>query len=360
MPLRFRFETSFGVEDSRLVDIVEVQSGPYIGYGECVAEEAPLYNEETVATAREVLVHHILPRVVREELTTPQDVDRLTRAVRGNRMAKSALETAVWDLFAKARGEPLSRLLGGTKSHVEVGISIGIQPTVDRLLEEVARHVAEGYRRIKIKIKPGWDEEPLTAIRAAFPEVPLTVDANTAYRAEDLPRLARFERFALAYMEQPFPEDDLLDHAALQARTATPICLDESVRSVSDARLAVHLGAARVINVKVGRLGGLTPSLALNAFAQDAGIALWCGGMLETGVGRAVNVAIATLPGFTMPGDTAASSRYWDLDLIEPGVAVTDGRIAVPQTPGLGYAVQPDRLARYAVAPPETVWDATA
>jgi O-succinylbenzoate synthase len=352
MPLRFRFETSFGVETHRRLDIVEVRAGDRVGYGECVAMEAPVYNEETLDGARAVLVQHLLPRLAGAELREPEDVARLLAPVHGNRMAKAAVECAVWDLMAQERGLPLARLLGGTKESVEVGVSLGIEPDVDALLSQVERHVGQGYRRIKLKVKPGWDEVPLGEVRAAFPDIALTVDANTAYRADDLGRLATWDRFRLDYIEQPFPEDDLLLHAELARRMETAVCLDESVHSAADARLVAHLGAARVINVKVGRVGGLAETLRLCEVAREHGIALWCGGMLETGVGRAVNVAVASRPEFTMPGDTAGSERYWDLDLIEPPVVVTDGRIPVPAASGLGYAVVPERLRRYAVEPP--------
>jgi len=351
MPLKIRFETSFAVETYRLLDIIEVRSDEGVGFGECVAMEEPVYNEEWLDGAREVIVRHLLPRVAGRELAAPADLDALWRPVHGNKMAKSAVETAVWDLFAGAQGVPLARLLGGTKQAVEVGVSLGIEPTVDALLAEVERHVGEGFRRIKLKVRPGWDEEPLAAVRAAFPRVPLTVDANTAYTAGDLDRLATWDRFGLDYIEQPFPEEDLLLHAALQARLDTAVCLDESATSAADVRIAARLGACRVVNVKVARLGGLAESLRVCDVAREAGIDLWCGGMLETGVGRAVNVAIAARAEFTRPGDTAGSARYWEEDLIEPPVVSVDGTVAVPDSPGLGYAVQAERLRRFAVEP---------
>ena len=355
MPLRIRFETSFAVETHRLVDIVEVHSDGGVGYGECVAMEEPLYSEETLDGARDVLVRHLLPRLAGVDLAGPEDVDAAFRPVHGNRMAKAAVECAVWDLFAQARGVSLARLLGGEKERIAVGVSLGIEADVDALLAQVERHVRQGFRRIKLKVRPGWDEVPLAAVRDAFPDVPLTVDANTAYGAADVERLAGWDRFHLEYVEQPFREDELLLHAELQRRMATAVCLDESIHGASDVHLAAALGAARVVNVKVGRVGGLAESLRVCQAAREHGIALWCGGMLETGVGRAVNVAIASRSEFTLPGDTAGSDRYWDLDLIEPPVVAQGGEVAVPTAPGLGYAVVPERLRRFAVEPPRVV-----
>jgi O-succinylbenzoate synthase len=353
MPLVMRFETSFGVQTSRIVDLVEMHGGGQVGWGEGVALTDPVYNEENVDTARLIMTRYLIPRILGQELTGAAEVSARWAPIRGNRMAKAALECAAWDLEARLAGVSLAALLGGTRDRIPVGVSLGIERDLPTLLAGVDRHVAQGYRRIKLKVKPGWDERVLEAVRDRHPDVPLSVDANTAYSEADIDRLASWERFHLEYIEQPFGEEDWLSHAALQRRTATPVCLDESVTSVADARLAVELEACRVINCKVGRVGGLGPSLELVHLAHTAGLGLWCGGMLETGIGRLVNVAITSLDAFTHPGDTAASARYWAEDLIDPPVTVEEGTIRVPQGPGLGHAVLPERIARHEVGPAE-------
>lgn len=346
MPLRFRFRTSFGETSVKRFVLLELGAGGLSGWGECVAEEGPYYSPETVGTATEVLSRFLLPLVLGADIGSPRDFTSLSGKVRGNRMAKAAVDMALYDLFAKAAGVSLSRYLGGTRQGVEVGVSLGIGATPGATVENVARHVAQGYRRIKLKIEPGADLDRLAAVRAAFPSTVLTVDANAAYRLADAPHLARLDQFRLDYVEQPLHHEDLADHASLGKLLATPICLDESIRSTADARAALDLGACRVVNVKTGRVGGYVEALDLHALALSRGLPLWCGGMLEAGVGRAHNVALASLPGFVKPGDTASSSRYFDEEIVEPPLEATDGWMPVPTGPGIGVAVRGGVLDR--------------
>ncbi|CAB1127620.1 o-succinylbenzoate synthase [Candidatus Hydrogenisulfobacillus filiaventi] len=349
MPLRLPFETSYGREERRELLLVEVRTPDGdMGWGECVAQARPLYSPETVDTAALMLVREILPRVLGRPWSHPAEVWEWLTPVRGHPMAKFALEGAVWDLYARRLGRPLAAVLGGTRQEVAAGVSLGMAP-LSALLDQVRGWVERGYRRVKIKIAPGRDRETLAALRQAFPGLALMADANGAYRwPQDAARLEALDDLDLLMLEQPFPPEDWEAHAALQARLRTPLCLDESIGSLAEARRAVALGACRVINVKPGRLGGFTPALALEAWARQAGVPLWCGGMLETGVGRALNVALASLPGFTLPGDLSASERYWEEDIIDPPVTLTpDGTIRVPEAPGAGWTVDPRRLARY-------------
>ncbi len=353
MPLRFRFRTSFGETTVKRFLLVEVRSEGLSGWGECVAEDTPYYSPETVGTAREILTRFLSPLVLGRDLAGPPEFDRLALRVRGNRMAKGALETALRDLFARAAGTSLSRDLGGTRSEVEVGVSLGLQAGPKETVEVVARHVEQGYRRIKLKIEPGADVDRVGPVREAFPDVKLTVDANAAYTLADAEVLAALDPFGLDYVEQPLHHEDLAAHAALARRLRTPICLDESIRSAADAEAAIALGACRVINVKIGRVGGHGEALAIHRVAQAAGVPLWCGGMLESGVGRAHNVAIASLPGFTKPGDTSSSSRYFEEDIVEPRPEAAGGLMPVPSGPGIGVRVVPEALARVTEATEE-------
>jgi len=347
MPLKFRFRTSFGEKARKRFLLLEARSGGLSGWGECVAEEAPYYSPETIDSARAVLGSFLVPLLLGRELASAAELDGLAARVRGNRMAKGALEAALRDLFARAEGVPLGRSLGGTREAIEVGVSLGLQPTVAETVEVVRRHVAEGYRRIKLKIEPGADVDRVSAVREAFPDLPLTVDANAAYTLATSAPLLALDAFALDYMEQPLHHEDLVDHAELARRMATPICLDESIRSAADATAAIALGACRVINVKGGRVGGHGEALRIHAAAVAAGVPLWCGGMLESGVGRAHNIALASLPGFTKPGDTASSSRYFEEDVVVPRPEATEGRIPVPAGPGIGVEVDRSALARF-------------
>lgn len=347
MPLQFRFETSFGVQTFRDVLLVEVedQAGA-VGWGECVALAAPLYNEETTDTAEIVLKNELIPRILGWEWQHPQELQDRIAAIHRHYMAKFALEGALWDAYARHHHTALATLLGGVKTKLPTGVSLGIQP-LDALLEEIGQYLDQGYQRIKIKIKPGWDRTPLEAIRSRYPTVPLTVDANTAYTMDDADLLQSLDDFNLLMIEQPFGENAWDDHARLQAQIKTPICLDESIHTVLDARRAISQKACRIINVKLGRIGGLQAGIELNALARDHHIDLWCGGMLETGIGRAHNIAITTLDAFRMPGDTAASRRYWNPDIITPEVDVTDGFITVPKGPGIGFDIDVSKLRRY-------------
>jgi O-succinylbenzoate synthase len=339
------FETSFGREEKRPALIVALYSEGAVGWGECVASSGPWYSSETVTTAWHVLEEFLLPRVLRQELAGPAALWERLRPIRGHNMAKAALEMAFWDLWAKLEEVPLARLLGGVREMIESGVSIGIQESIPRLLQEIEQRLAEGYRRIKLKIKPGWDLKVLEQVRAQFPEIRLQVDANAAYTIADLPLLRQLDRFGLLMVEQPFAYDDLVDHAALQRELATPICLDESIPSLNAARAALELGSCKVINIKPGRVGGLSQAVAIHDYCREKGVPVWCGGMLETGIGRAHNVALASLPGFSLPNDISASKRYWEHDIIEPEFELNeDGTISVPKGPGIGVEVLQARL----------------
>jgi O-succinylbenzoate synthase len=275
--------------------------------------------------------------------------DRLAH-LRGNRMAKAMVETALWDLHARVLGRPLGVVLGGHRDAVECGVSLGLQPSPDALVELVAAHVEQGYRRIKLKIKPGRDVDVLDAVRAAFPTTTLTADANSAYTLDDVARLRSLDRFELDYIEQPLGWDDLVDHATLQRELATPICLDESIVDVASARHAIQLGSAKVVNLKVGRVGGHLEAQRIDELARRSGIALWCGGMLETGVGRAHNIHLATLDGFTKPGDISSASRYWETDVVEQPLECVDGMMPVPSGAGIGVTLDRGAVRRFAVS----------
>jgi len=350
MPLKSPFETSFGREVDREFILVEAYSQGLVGYAEVPVMAAPLYNEETVETAWHVLKDFLIPMVLGREIDGPETLPHLFRPIRRHNMARSGLEGAIWDLYAREKGISLAQALGGTKERIAVGVSIGIQENIPTLLKTVEGYLREGYRRIKVKIKPGRDVEAVAAIRQAFGSIPLMADANSAYTLEDLPILQELDQFDLMMIEQPLAHDDIIDHARLQARLKTPICLDESIHSAADARKAIELGSCRIINIKIARVGGLTEARMIHDLCQEKGVPVWCGGMLESGIGRAHNIAITTLPNFTLPGDTSASSRYWDQDIIEPEVTMTaDGYIEVPKTLGLGYRPVPERIKRFQV-----------
>jgi O-succinylbenzoate synthase len=345
LPLVHFFETSFGRIDDKHFILVRLDGEGATGYGECVAEQDPYYSSETNDTAWHIIADFISPRLLGTEYSHPRDLFPALKAIRGHNMAKAAVEMAAWDLFAKQRGQPLSGLLGGTRQRIASGVSIGIQPSLDQLAEKVERELAAGYRRIKIKIKPGWDLAPVEALRARFGAIPLMVDANAAYTLADGDHLAALDRFDLMMIEQPLDYDDIADHAVLQRRLKTPICLDESIKTVGIAREAIGAGACRIINIKPGRVGGFGESIRLHDLCASRGIPVWHGGMLESGIGRAANVHLSTLPNFSLPGDIAASKRYFDPDLIEPPIEVAaDGTIAVPTAPGIGVTIRADRV----------------
>ena len=346
VPYRRPFRTSFGTTTHRDCVLVRaIGTDGVDGWGECTAMEWPGYSSEWTDAAWLVLRDHLVPPT----LGGPG------REIRGHPMAKAALDVALTDLDLRRRGLPLAKHLGGVRDRIPCGVSLGIEERLDDLLALVNQFVEAGYRRVKVKIEPGRDVEVVRAVREAFPATPLSVDANAAYTMENARALLDLDDFGLKYIEQPFPEDDLLGHIELQRRMATPLCLDETISSARMARGAIELGACRIINVKLGRIGGLDEALRIHDVAREAGVPLWVGGMLETGVGRAANVALASLPGFTLPGDTSASHRYFEEDLTPSFVVDADGTMAVPDGPGLGVAPLPDRLEA-AVVDRTTVW----
>ncbi|NNF26153.1 MAG: o-succinylbenzoate synthase [Gemmatimonadetes bacterium] len=347
VPLELRewFEISSGGMQARRVILLTLEGDGVEGWSECVAGEDPGYSYETTDTAWLALTKWLLPAVVGQELEDARTILEAVSWVRGHRMAKAAVEMAAWDLEAKRRETPLATLLGGDRGEVPVGVSIGIQKTDDALLAKVEGHLEEGYRKIKVKVKPGRDAAMLEAVRARFPKAPLMADANSAYRLNaDLGKLKAMDSLGLMMIEQPLAHDDYLDHARLQAQLETPVCLDESIRSVGDTRLALHLDSTRIVNIKPGRVGGLASSVAIHDTAREAAVPVWCGGMLESGIGRAHNVALATLPGFSIPGDISNSKRYWAEDIVHPEFEMVDGMMPVPEGPGIGVAPRLDRI----------------
>ena len=345
MALVTPFETSFGRVTNRRMLLVEVESDGVSGWGECVAGEGPLYAPETVETAWHILRDFIWPLMKGREFASAAEVWDALEPIRGHNMAKGAVEAAVWDAEAKQKGVPLWKLLGGARSEIPCGVSIGIKETLEELVATVERELAAGYQRIKIKIKPGLDVAPVERLRLQFPRIRLTVDANSAYRLEDWPHLKRLEAYYLMMIEQPLGWDDIFSHAELQRKLDTPICLDECIHTIEHARAAIELGACRIINMKLGRVGGYTPAKRIHDLCLARQIPVWCGGMLESGIGRAHNIALSTLENFSLPGDVTASRRYWVEDVIEPEVEVTQqGTIKVPNGPGIGYAPRLDRI----------------
>ncbi|HET9027329.1 MAG TPA: o-succinylbenzoate synthase [Trueperaceae bacterium] len=349
--LKFRFETSFGVERDLHKVLLVLRSGGLVGYGEVTANRVPGYSYETASVAWTALEEFILPRVVGKEFSTPAQLLHAVSGIRGHNMAVAALEMAFWDLQAKAAGVPLWQLLGGVRESIAVGASLGIQPSAQATVAEAERHVAEGYKRLKFKIKPGWDVVPLRAVRAALPDTALTVDANSAYRLTDARVFHELDELGLDYIEQPLAHDDLVDHAKLQSLLLTPICLDESVHSAADARKGLALDSGRVINVKLGRVRGHLEARRVHDVALAFGAPVWCGGMLELGVGRAHNLHMSTLENYTLPGDTSSASRYWgDEDVIEERLDAVAGVQRLPTTgPGLGVTLREDLVERFTV-----------
>jgi len=355
LPLVHFFETSFGrIHDKHFI-VVRLDGEGATGFGECVAEQDPYYSSETNETVWHIVEQFIAPRVLDVAFAHPSEIFPALSAIRGHNMAKAAVEMAGWDLYAMQRGEPLCRVLAAgvaeaaaataTRDRIASGVSIGIQNSLEDLAAKVERELAAGYRRIKIKIKPGWDLKPVAMIRSRFGAIPLMVDANAAYTLADAEHLAALDAFDLMMIEQPLDYDDIADHAALQRRLQTPICLDESIKTVHAGRDAIDAGACRIINIKPGRVGGFAQSIRLHDLCASRGIPVWHGGMLESGIGRAANIHLSTLPNFTLPGDVAASKRYFDPDVIDPPIEVAaDGTIAVPQGPGLGVAIRHDRI----------------
>jgi O-succinylbenzoate synthase len=347
MPLVHPFETSFDKTTLRRIVLVRVDADGLTGWGEVTAGEAPLYSHETYETAWHVLREFLVPWALEKDWASPSELAARFRPIRGHNMAKAALENALWVIEAQQKGISLAKAVGGTLEEIPCGVSIGIQISIEVLLEKIAREVSAGYQRIKVKVKPGWDVNVLDRIRTEFPRISLMADANSAYTLADLDHLKQFDRFYLMMIEQPLGWDDIIDHARLQRELSTPICLDESIHSADDACKAIELGACKIINVKLGRVGGFTSARRLHEVCRAKNIPVWCGGMLESGIGRAHNVAMSSLPGFTLPGDVSASRRYWTEDIISPEVTVSArGTIRVPQTPGLGYEPDLNRIER--------------
>jgi O-succinylbenzoate synthase len=342
MSLVAPFETSFGIQTERDILLVKAITSEGEGWGECVAGEEPIYSSEYVDAAQHVSIHHLLPRLLGRNLAAA-DVAVLLRPVHGHHMAKAAIEMAVLDAELLARGESFGHFFGASRDEVDAGVSVGIHPSIPELLATVGAYLEQGYRRIKLKIKPGWDVDPVRAVRERFGDVPLQVDANTAYSLADAEHLAKLDRFGLLLIEQPLPEEQVLAHAKLAQTVRTPICLDESIESVQNAADAIELGACRIINVKPGRVGGYLEAQRIHDLCAAKGVPVWMGGMLETGLGRAGNVAMAAMPNFTLPGDTSASDRYYRRDITEPFV-LHDGRLKVPTGAGLGVTVDQEFL----------------
>jgi O-succinylbenzoate synthase len=351
LPLVRPFRTSFSTEYTKEVLLLEVITDVGVGWGECVASPDPLYSHEFNQAVLLVWRDHLVPRVMGRDLEAIEVPD-LLGAVRGHPMARAALELALLDAQLRAAGESFASFLGAVHSHIPCGVSTGIpaDDSIDTLVEEVDGYVAEGYRRVKLKIQPGWDVEPVRVIRERYPDIPLQVDANQAYARRDIDHLCALDEFDLILVEQPIHEEDFLGHKLLAERMRTPVCLDESVLSADNAESLIDYGACEVVNIKAGRVGGYLSAKAIHDMAMARGVPVWCGGMVETGIGRAANIALAALPGFTLPGDTSASSRFFRRDVTEPFVMDADGMMAVPTDPGLGVAPIPEVLADLSVA----------
>jgi O-succinylbenzoate synthase len=348
LPLVHFFETSFGRTYERRIILVRVEDADGAeGWGEITCGESPGYSEEWTDSAWVTAEKILAPMVVGKEVSSAADVWDLMKWARGHRMAKSGIETACWDLEAKKLGVPLWRHLGGVNQTIECGVSIGIQDSIPQLLEKIRVEVDAGYKRIKIKISPTWDYDVIKAVRAEFGDILLMGDANSAYTLDDIDKLRSLDEFDLMMLEQPLPHDDIIDHAKLQREIKTPICLDEPIKSPDDARKAIELKSGKIINLKNGRVGGHSQSMMIEQICREAGMPVWCGGMLESGIGRAHNIAISTLAGYTMPGDVSASKRYWHEDIIEPAVEVsTNGTITAPEGPGIGFEIKRDRIEK--------------
>jgi len=350
LPLKRAYETSGSRETHQTRVIARVESEGAVGWGESVAPELPWYSGETPKTVWYALDEIIIPALLAADLHQPEDTERILAWIREHRMAKATLEMAIWDLFAKRDGRSLSKLLGGTRDRILCGVAIGIQPSIEDLLATIRRELSAGYQRVKVKIKPGWDGSVAEAIRDAFPDLPFMLDANSAYTLADAPLFKRIDAFAPTMIEQPLAHDDLVDHATLQRQIATPICLDESIHTSEDARKAIEIGATKVINIKAGRVGGLASAKRVHDECAARDTPVWCGGMLEMGIGRAHNVHLASLPNFRIPGDVSASARYFETEIIgEPFTVEKNGTMKVPTKPGIGVTVLEDVIRRIAL-----------
>jgi o-succinylbenzoate synthase len=340
LPLVRPFQTSSSRKSHLDHILVRVAAGSAVGWGECASPSDPYYCPETTETCWHLLKDFLAPAVLGREWSTDEELVAHYGKVKGNRFAKAGLEMACWDAVARSQGVPLHGLLGGTRPEILSGVSLGIEPQIEVLFDQIDRYLEEGYRRIKLKIAPGWDVDVVRQVRERYPKILLQVDANSAYTLEDLPTMRALDEFDLLLIEQPLAHDDIIDHARLQAELRTPICLDESIHSADDARKALDLGACRVINIKVSRVGGLLEAKRVHDLCRSRGVPVWCGGMHEFGIGRAANVAIASLPGFTLPGDVSGSDKYYAEDIVEPPIRADRGAIAMFEGPGLG--VEPD------------------
>lgn len=350
MTMKNPFTTSFGTQQKRFITIVEaIDEDGVSGFGECVSGEDPLYSEEFMDATLIALKKYFGPLVINKEISHPDEVWEIYKPFKRNNMAKASIEGAVWDLYAKKKGITLAEAMGGTKKEVDVGVSLGLEDTDELLLERIGEKVEEGYKRIKVKIKPGRDVEMIRSIREVYPDIPLMADANSAYTLDDIDTLKALDEFNLMMIEQPLMAGDVIDHAKLQKQIKTPVCLDESIDSYESAAAAIELGSCEIINVKVGRVGGITQSIKIHDLAKKHNIPLWCGGMLEAGVGRLHNVAITTLSNFVLPGDTASSSRYWFEDIITPEVVAENGVVKVSDKPGIGAEVDFGKMEQYLV-----------
>lgn len=346
MQLKTPFTASYGSHRDRPVILVEMRNESGLsGWGECTAFETPYYTEETADTAWLIMERFLIPSILGARLDHPSEIPRLFSRVRRHPMAKAALEMAGWDLYCKEKGIPLYQALGGVRDAIESGAAIGMQDSAEALFSRIEQAVSEGFRRVKVKIKPGSDLDLIRSIRSRFPDLPLMADANSAYTLADISHLSRFDEYHLMMIEQPLGADDLVDHAALQQRLSTPVCLDESILSAEDARKALELGSCRIINVKISRVGGLTEAKRIHDLCRERGVPVWCGGMLETGIGRLHAVALASLPGFTIPGDLGGSNRYWERDVVQPEVILEDGLIQVPRGMGIGSEIDREFIA---------------
>lgn len=351
MKLKAPFTTSFGTFTHKNFLLLEAKEADgTIGWGESVAFESPWYSEETLQTNWHMLEDFLIPLILNKQINHPDEVSELFASIRKNNMAKSTIEGAIWDIYAQQTNQTLAQALGGDKEKIEVGISIGIQDSIEDLVALVDGYVKDGFKRIKVKIKPGWDIDVMRTLRETFPNVAIMADANSAYRLEDTALLKQLDEFDLTMIEQPLASDDIIDHATLQKELKTPICLDESIHSLEDTRKAVELGSTKIINIKIGRVGGLTEAKKIHDYCAEHDVPVWCGGMLESGIGRSHNVALTTLPNFVLPGDTAGSNRYWEKDIIKPEVVSEDGYITVPTTAGIGYEVDREAIDAYTVA----------
>ena len=352
MPLVHFFETSFGRTYERVIVLVEVQSEGISGWGEVTAGEHPFYNEEWTASIWPLLRDYVAPRVIAQPIESADEVFDRTAGIRGHFMARGGVEAAIWDLEARRAGVSLARHIGGgsrydkdPRTEIPCGVSIGIQDSIGQLLTKIETELAAGYQRIKIKIKPGWDIDVVREVRKTFPSIRLMADANSAYTLADADRLRRLDEFHLMMIEQPLAHDDIIDHAKLQAQLQTPLCLDESIRTPRHAEQAIEMRACGIVNIKLGRVGGFRQARGIHDICQANGIPVWCGGMLESGIGRAHNIALSTLPNFVLPGDVSASKRYWERDIVHPAIEVsTHGTISVPDGPGFGFDIDVDFL----------------